>query len=632
MCGILGVVGKDASELLDLMMPTIKHRGPDSSGKFIFENLALGHHRLAILDLSERGHQPMTSADGRYTITYNGEIYNHLELREELKDYYTFNSTTDTETILYGFAHFGSDFFKRLNGIFALAIFDKETSELTIARDHFGVKPLYYYQKDNIFLFASELKAFLPYENLDKSLDYEALLNYITLLWSPGEKTPYKYVKKLLPAHTLSFKIFECSSLKLNRFYQIPFDGTYLKGNEADIQEEFEYKFTKAIQRQLLSDVPVGFFLSGGLDSSSIVAIARHFLPGQRLKCFTISTGSGADYEGFKNNIYYARQLAKIYDLELIEVGGEENILSNFDAIVYDLDEPQADLAPLHVYNIAKAAKDSGIKVLLGGTGGDDVLSGYRRHQMLAFQPAISMIPQSLRSILANYSKNISVQSPNLRRLKKLLSGISGDTIYRMANSFLWLDPEMAKRLFNLNIQETIRDYTPLAHFYNLLNDIPDELCELNRMLFWEQRSFLVDHNLNYTDKMSMAHGVETRIPFLDIDLFNFCCKLPKNLKMRHSNCKWILKQLGKKHLPHDLTVRKKSGFGSPLRQWIKQSKLQNLCEINFEEIFSKEAFNNLMRSTTLSQIDGAYSILAIHSISMWLQVFNPKSNMSKAA
>jgi asparagine synthase (glutamine-hydrolysing) len=263
MCGIIGALGNFENSVKANALDNITHRGPDSSGIYIKEDLFLGHTRLSIQDLSENGNQPMFSDDKRYVIIFNGEIYNHLEIRRELLTNRDFKSSGDTETVLYAYIQHGVSILEKLNGIFAFAIFDTETSEIIIVRDHFGVKPLYFYKKDDLFLFGSELKSFLPFK-IDLSFCPEAVFNYISFLWSPGEKTAFKYVKKLLPGTFLKFNIKDIIDIDPVSFYKLNYPSIKSNLTEEQLIDELENHLLKAVERQLLSDVPVGFFLSGG--------------------------------------------------------------------------------------------------------------------------------------------------------------------------------------------------------------------------------------------------------------------------------------------------------------------------------------------------------------------------------
>jgi asparagine synthase (glutamine-hydrolysing) len=303
MCGIIGGIGRFENSVLNQAIDNITHRGPDSKGIFKNENIFLGHTRLSIQDLSDNGYQPMFSDDKRFVIIFNGEIYNHLEIRKELLTNRDFKSSGDTETVLYAYIQHGESILEKLNGIFAFAIFDNVTSEIIIARDHFGIKPLYFYKKDDLFLFGSELKSFLPFK-IDLSFCPEAVFNYISFLWSPGEKTAFKYVKKLLPGTFLKFNIKDIIDIDPVSFYKLNYPSVKSNLTEEQLIDELENHLLKAVERQLLSDVPVGFFLSGGLDSSLLVAMARRLYPQSEMKCFTINVGeNNASNDGFADDL-----------------------------------------------------------------------------------------------------------------------------------------------------------------------------------------------------------------------------------------------------------------------------------------------------------------------------------------
>ena len=308
MCGIVGGIGLDEWTIED-MVSSIAHRGPDHHAHFVHGQLFLGHTRLSILDTSANGHQPMTSSDGNAVIVFNGEIYNHLDIRQQLPQT-SYRSTSDTETLLHAYQHWGIDFVERLNGIFAFALYDRKIETLFVARDRFGVKPCYYVATEHFFAFSSELKALLPVLQ-DAAINEKAVANYLTFLWSPGTDTMFKEVHKLEMGHVLRIqlrggKIEKQDSL----FYQIPFDGIYTIESESRLIDQCEDLLLRAVERQLLSDVPVGFFLSGGLDSSLIVALARKLHPDRHLSCFTIDAGNDIADEGFTNDLTYAKWFA----------------------------------------------------------------------------------------------------------------------------------------------------------------------------------------------------------------------------------------------------------------------------------------------------------------------------------
>lgn len=630
MCGITGAICQNHSTWIRVFNEEVKHRGPDDEGYFSDEHLSLAHRRLAILDLSPNGHQPMLSDDGRYVIIFNGEIYNHHDIRNRLERKYRFRSTSDTETILYGFMEFGVDIFGMMNGIYALGIYDKLSKELILARDQFGVKPLYYYDHRNCFLFASELKAFLKYDDFDRSIDHKALVNYVHYLWGPGEQTPFVHVKKLLPGHYMRISLSGSKyATSLHKFYEIPFNGNYSDKTEEQLIEELERKLELAVKRQLQSDVPVGFFLSGGLDSSAIVAMAKKNLPNQKLICYTIDTGGGAkSYEGFVNDLYYAEKVAKILDVDLKYVKAEPSLIADFDKMIWHLDEPQADMAPLNVLNISSKAREDGFKVLLGGTAGDDLFSGYRRHQSLYYERWLKYVPGSAFSLLNSMTNGFGANKPAVRRLRKIIETRKFGQDKRLASLYSWIDLDANKSLFNKDIAAELNGYDPANILLESLNSINSEKADLNKLLFWDSKYFLTDHNLNYTDKLSMAVGVEARVPFLDLELVDFACNLPLALKMKGKTTKYLLKKLMEKYFPPEIVHRPKSGFGAPVRKWItddiKQAVNERLDPSELKKIglFNIHSVQQLVKDNEIGKLDASYTVLSLLAISSWYNQF----------
>lgn len=637
MCGIIGVVGIFERENFIKALGKIAHRGPDDTGIYHHNNLSMGHQRLSIQDLSENGHQPMYSADGNWTIIFNGEIYNHLDIRKELDSKYVFKSSGDTETLLYAFIEYGVDVLKRLNGIFSFAIFNHKLDQLHIVRDQFGIKPLYYYLKDEILIFGSELKSFRELDDFDEAIDVRCILNYITFLWSPGDKTPFLNVKKLLPGHYIRLSTQNVTNVSVHKYYEIPFNGKYKDSSERDIIAGLEQHLINAVERQLLSDVPVAFFLSGGLDSSAIVAIAKKLRPYERLRCYTIkNTDGNMSDEGFADDLSYARKLSKILDLDLIEVEVDVNIISDFDKMIYHLDEPQADAAPLNVLRICEQAKKDGYKVLLGGTAGDDLFTGYRRHQALNLENKINKIPAPFRIIIKYLTTILGNRNSTIRRVKKISQNIEKPSVDRLYGYFEWLNIGKAKSLLNAKNRIEFQEYFPISYFKELLLNIPDEHSEINKYLYWEIKTFLVDHNLNYTDKMSMASGIEVRVPFLDLELVEYSAKIPPEMKLKGNVVKYILKKTMESYLPHEIIYRPKTGFGAPVRQWVTHDLNEKIQDYLGESsiikrgIFDPLEISGLISDNKSGKIDASYSILALMAIESWFRQFVDNNGRKK--
>lgn len=629
MCGISGFV--NISVKINDFINITRHRGPDDNGVYRYNNLILGHNRLSIQDLSAKGHQPFISQDGNFVLVFNGEIYNHWDIREELiKLNYEFFSQSDTETLLNGFIHYGKDILNKLNGIFSFVIFDKEKNELFMARDQFGVKPFYYYHEGDAFAFASEFKAFWQLDIIDKMIDKANFANYLNFLWSPGENIPFKKIKKLLPGHYIQFNL-NAIEIEPEKYYEIPFNGKYSTGSEETLINQLDQHLQLAVQRQMLSDVEVGFFLSGGLDSSLLVAIAKKLFPEKRLQTFTIKTDIKVGNEGFADDLEYARKVAEFLDVDLEIVDAKIDILKDFDKMIWHIEEPQADPAPLNVLNICERAVEMGFKVLIGGTAGDDLFSGYRRHQALNFEKYFDNTPLLVKRFLKLLIKAMPNINATTRRIKKLSQDIDKTKIDRLVNFYSWLPFELLIGLFTDEIQEQIKSNKPGDFLKSLLFNIPEERNWLNRMLYWEMRSFLVDHNLNYTDKMSMAVGVEARVPYLDKDLVEFSTTIPPHLKMKGNETKYILKKVAERYLPKEVIYRPKTGFGAPIREWIKNDLDKMIHDrlspekIKVRDIFNEKTVWKMITDNKKGKIDASYPILSLLAIESWMLQFVDK-------
>ncbi|MBC7450978.1 MAG: asparagine synthetase B, partial [Cytophagales bacterium] len=456
-----------------------------------------------------------------------------------------------------------------------------------------------------------------------------ALVNYINFLWSPGEQTPFLYTKKLLPGHNIKLSTTNPDRFSIVQYYDIPFTGIYSIQSEEEQVYELQQRLDKAVERQLQSDVPVGFFLSGGLDSSAILAMAKKIYPKERFPCYTIDSGDQA-YEGFSNDLHYAKIVAKHFNVPLKIVKADVNIVNHFDQMIYHLDEPQADAAPLNVLEITKAALNDGIKVLLGGTGGDDLFSGYRRHQVLNYEPIFQWIPKWSVGLLKQGFRPFNLSYPSVRRMRKVLTDLDKTQAERVFGYYSWISLGINKSLFNetLRNQPAFQAHQPLSDFEKLWSNIPDEKNLLNKSLYWEMKTYLPDHNLNYTDKMSMAMGVETRVPFLDLDLVNYSTTISPQLKMKGNVTKYILKKAMEPYLPAEIIHRPKTGFGAPVRDWVinKLDKRINSMlspeSIEARGIFNSKSVSRLISDNKSGKIDASYTVWSLLAIESWMRQF----------
>lgn len=626
MCGIGGFMGRFPAELLTRMNEAQASRGPDDAGVH-HETLpggegaiGLAHRRLSILDLSSAGHQPMWNDAGSFAVVYNGEIYNFRELRADLSAAgHRFKSNSDTEVLLALYAQHGPAMLERLEGIFAFAIWDKHDNSLFVARDPLGVKPLYWSQAPEGFLFASEIKAISAWGGLDRTLDTVALEHYVTYLYCPAPRTPLLSVRKLEPGQAMIVR--EGRIARHWRFYDLPYSQPTLPLSEKAAMEGLREALSAAVRRQMVSDVPVGAFLSGGLDSSAIVAYAREHAMG-RLQCFTIAVDAQQQAaEGQPDDLPYAEAMAAHLGVDLHVVQARSDIVGMLDKMIYHLDEPQGDPAPLNVYMISQLARGHGIKVLLSGTGGDDIFSGYRRHAALAYERYWSWMPRTARSAVASGARALSAKGPIGRRLRKATAAMDLDENERIARYFCWIDPATSANLFGRHY-EVGQD--PMLQ---ALNEIPASAPALNKMLYLEGRFFLADHNLNYTDKMGMAASVEIRVPFLDRDLISFAARLPVELKQRGATGKWIFRQAMRGLLPDALIDRPKTGFGAPMRHWLRND-LREMVDAatgpgsRLESVLDLKRLRALVEADRAGRIDAAYPIFGILAMESWMRQF----------
>jgi len=629
MCGIAGFSGRPASEVSDAVLEQLGHRGPDGQGRFNAPSgtVSLFHTRLAILDPTMDGAQPMTGADGQVTIVFNGEIYNFPELRADLeKRGYTFRSRSDTEVLLAMYLEHGTAMLEKLNGIFAFALWDAREKTLFVARDGAGVKPLYISESGGAFAFASEIKALLCFDWIPRRIDSEALSHYVRFLWCPGSGTPLVDVKKLGPGEAMI--VIDGRVVKRWRHYSLPAPGPDVSVSVADWIAEVRSALETAVKRQMISDVPLGAFLSGGLDSSSIVALARKHTS-ERLQCFTIDFDSDmAKEEGFVLDLPYARRVAQHLDVDLhvVRVGSE--MAEGLASMVQQLDEPLADFSALNVFFISQLARQHGIKVLLSGAGGDDLFAGYRRHRALGLDSLWDRVPGKVRERFGGFGEMLPGRPPFLRRISKLLRSAAMQGNERLVSYFEWAPPDTVRNLFPAELASTFHE-EPLLE---ALDSIPETATPLQKMLVLEQRFFLADHNLIYTDKMSMAAGVETRVPFLDPDLMQLAARIPDGYRQHGSTGKWILKKSMEGILPKSVIYRPKVGFGVPLRPWLHgplRSLTQDLLSpttIRKRGIFDPVAISALVKEDQLGRADYAYSILSLMCIELWCRAFIDQS------
>jgi len=628
MCGIIGFSGNYESSGLNKGLSAMSHRGPDADGVWFDSGpgIGLGHRRLAILDLSPAGAQPMVSEDGAAVLVFNGEIYNFRELRAELEAKgHSFRGHSDTEVLLQLYLTLGVNILERLNGIFAFAIWDTRDQSLFIARDALGVKPLYYSETTRGFAFASEIKALLYLTPENRELDIPALHRYLSFLWCPGEGTPLRGVRKMLPGEARVVRAGKI--IRRWIWYQLPiFRGAIGDLTESDAVAGTAEKLRQAVNRQLVADVPVGAFLSGGLDSSSVVAFAREQM--SNIRCFTIDAVDGQE-AGTTNDLPYARKVAKHLDVPLDIIKIDANRMADdLESMVVQLDEPLADPAPLNVLYICRLAREQGIKVLLSGVGGDDLFTGYRRHVAVKYEHYWRWLPVGVRRGLERLTCGLDQRNHLLRRMAKLFNGAGLDGDEHLAAYFVWTREADLLSLYTREFRESLGLEKASDPMISFLQKLPSSVSSLDRMLALEQRFFLADHNLTYTDKMSMAVGMEVRVPFLDLELMEFSSRIPIALKQRGRESKWILKKAMEPYLPQEVIYRQKSGFGAPLRRWMRHELRLLMGDLLSPEslkkrgLFDPASVQRLIQRNDSGQVDAAYTLFSILCVEIWCRSF----------
>jgi asparagine synthase (glutamine-hydrolysing) len=653
MCGIVGFQGGFTAELLCLMTNAVAHRGPDGWGEVVVPvegqpPTGLGHRRLAIIDLSAAGLQPMTAEPDRgggmqrgLTLVFNGEIYNYRELRRELIEAgHQFRSAGDSEVLLHLYERDGLDMLSRLNGIFAFAIHDARPNgrpegmprgALFLARDQLGVKPLYFAQVSGGFLFGSEMKALLCCRQLPRKVDPTALHYMLAYLWTPAPRTMLEAVRKLEPGAALLV-----SNGRVQRqwsYYSVPYDGTRSRLDEATLAGELAGHVQTAVTRQLVADVPVGAFLSGGLDSSAVVAMMRRALPDKRITCFTAAFSAKEAGDDMGIDLPYARRAAAHLDVDLEEVQIDSGANRRLEEMIGLLDEPQADPAPINALMIAERARALGIPVLMSGVGGDDLFGGYRRHWALSFERRWSWLPQGLRAGVQSMASkaaggSMGQSNPLLRRAAKMFAHAGEAQDRRLAAYFWWSTEQVRRALYSPDFAQQVQHEDTAAPMLDSLRLIPAEQDPLQRMLFLDTRHFLPDHNLNYTDRAGMAAGVEVRVPLLDLDLVRFATQVPSAYKQRGRVGKALFKKSMEPFLPLDLIYRPKVGFGAPLRHWLRHELRSTVDEtlspaaLHRRGFFDAAAVGRLVTADRAGSLDGSYTIFALMCFELWCRRF----------
>lgn len=642
MCGISGVANCGDRETLARMTRVQAHRGPDDSGLWDrrFPDgsyIGLGSRRLAILDLSAVGHMPMCNEDGTVWITYNGEIYNFGELRRELEGKgHRFASHTDTEVIVHLYEEEGPECVRRLSGMFAFAICDLRSGSPTLfmARDHFGIKPFYYFHQGERFAFASDIKGLLQVPELEAELDPQALHQYLTFLWVPDPKTMFRRIMKLPAGH---YAILRNGELKIQQYWDLTFPSAnhrYTR-SEAELAEEVRERFRKSVQAQMVSDVPIGAFLSAGLDSSSIVAMMRQATE-QPVRTYTITFPSKYRVgENTLDNPEVATRLARHFGCENQRIVVEPNVTDLLPKLVWHMDEPTADPAIITSYLVCREARKEAT-VLLSGVGGDELFAGYRKYLAHYWSQAYAGVPSFLRrpaesALAALPSFRGTSLKGGVRLAKKMARSASLNPVDRFIANCTYLDGRQKASLYTGDFAAEAFTFDPAGEHVAAFERV-QHADFLHQMLYVDTKIFMTSLNLTYNDKMSMASSVEVRVPFLDRELAEFVAwNVPPHLKLNRflrPTTKYVLRRAMRDILPAEVLRQPKAGFAAPLDYWLAHDletmvdDLISPAQLRKRGMFRPEAVQGFVQEHRTGRHDWSMQLWQFLTLELWMQGF----------
>lgn len=606
MCGFCGFSDKKSIEnkkkIIKSMSDRIIHRGPDSDGYYVDKSVAMGFRRLSIIDL-KGGNQPLYNEDESIVVMFNGEIYNFMELRKELIDLgHTFKTNSDTEVIVHGYEEYKKDIFNKLRGMFAIFIYDKNDKEIICARDYFGIKPLYYYFDNNLFMVGSEIKSFLSHPDFKKELNNKVLGLYLSYGTNHLEETFFKYTKKLKPGHFLTFKD---GVVKTNTYFKLEYkkEKNSYKYYENLVKETLE----DSIKYHQISDVEVGSYLSGGVDSSYVVSVAK---PN---KTFTV----GFSGKGF-SEIEYAKSLSDYFKVNHYSkvISGDE-FFDILPTIQYHTDEPSANVSTVPLYFLSKLAR-SQVKVVLSGEGADEMFGGYNEYNDSIGEKLYLSLPLFIRSGIARIIKPL----PYFKG-KHTLEKYGKDISKRYYNKTEMFLPNEIKEVLK---EEYISDITP----YDLCKPYHDETKKENdilRKMYIDLNFWLPNDILLKADKMSMANSVELRVPFLDKKVWNLSSKLPTKYMVHKNQTKYIFRQVAEQVIPKEWAKRKKLGFPVPFGNWITEEKYYKKVKTMFNKdfvstFFNKDKINEMLDNHYNNVLRNGKKIYTIYTFLIWYERF----------
>ena len=643
MCGIAGIISHNPEPQITRMLNAIEHRGRDDEGVWSSEpidqsnrRVCLGHRRLAIIDTSPGGHEPMLSHNGRYVLTFNGEIYNYRELREQLRTLgHQFRTGSEAEVLLAAIVEWGWAAMDHLNGMFAFAVWDIQERTLTLARDHVGIKPLYYSlvpgnaDEPPAFVFGSEIKAILATQSIKPAVDPQALHQFLTFLWSPDPNTLFAGVKTVPPAHLLHFRDDE---IKLEQWWNVRFDQIEEGRNEAWWRERTLETLDRVVNMEMVADVPLGSFLSGGIDSSGITALMQRHVNGQRISTYTVGIESqDLRYDIIPDDVRWARIVNEQLQTDYHEIMLQPSVAELLPKLVYHMEEPPIDMA-IPSYLISSAARET-LTVMLSGMGGDEVFAGYPRQLAMQLASAFDPVPQLLRRPLMRTVAGVlpgglpgKLTAP-LRNAKKFARSAALDFEDRYLGYGTYFTDEMKHRLYSDEWRERTREFDAYAMHRSYFAET-DGAAPLNRLLYVDLKTFLPCLNLMTTDKMSMAANLEVRVPFLNREMIEMAARMPPRLKLHGLKRKYILKRALEGVLPKDVIWRRKAGFGAPIRSWLRGPLRPMIADLLSEDVvkrrglFRPKEVKRVLDANFSGREDYNLQVFQLLGLELWFRAF----------
>tara|TARA_Y100000310_G_scaffold328145_1_gene395756 strand:+ start:401 stop:2287 length:1887 start_codon:yes stop_codon:yes gene_type:complete len=622
MCGIIGFNFSDKT-LLGKMSKCIRHRGPNSSGMFVDKKVSLGHRRLSIIDLSSKGDQPMINSNKTLVIVYNGEIYNYLEIRKELEGRgYKFNSNTDTEVVLYAYEEYGEECLQMFNGFFSFCVYDIVGKKFFIARDRLGIKPLYYYFDSRKFIFSSEMKSILEDKSVKREVDLGSLNEFLTYRYIHSSSTILKNIFRLKPGYSLTFDLVKLS-VKLKKYWDLEVKSSNY-GSKIYAKNILDL-FEDSVSKRLMSDVPLGVYLSGGIDSSAVVAVMK------KLGVSSINTYSiGFEHDVIGNELKSAKKVSDYFGTKHHEYMIKPDIVKELKNIVWHLDEPLADPAVVPVYYLSKKASKS-VTVVLTGDGGDELFAGYDQYKFLTYGDKMSFLPRRVRKKLIPYVVR-NVPNGLMNKIYKYSSSTGSKIFDRFEKFISNVDENKAKSYLEVvsvfdgsERKEVLNSDYFVSKKYSSINKYFTNGDYLNNLTYMDLKTYLPEDLLMKPDKMCMAFGIESRVPFLDHRLVEYAFKIPSSYKLRRGISKYIMKKSFKRLLPKEIIHRKKQPFQVPLDEWIsKELKdyLKELISNSEHNYFNKKQVKKIFDNYNSSRLYYGRQLWSLGIFNLWYKIY----------